>query len=450
MDRKLKILFVIRSAQIYHYYESIVSALERRGHPVIILFDQEWTGPEYISDVRHSFEWAHSRSDKWKKILFFSREVLSWRRYLLDKNQSEFYGDRWLKYISPKFRAFVKIFPPVKIFVKSKICGAFLEYIEKIAPPDKSILENIKKYNPDVVLATPVNFRQSSADLEYLKAAKFLGIPTGLPVISWDNLTTKGLMHIIPDAIFVWNESQKKEAMEGHDIPETNIKIVGAPFFDKWFTLLNAAPRQFREAKLFNRVNPYVLYLGSSDNIAPDERWLIKEIRDALDKSEDEKLKNTQIIFRPHPANYKVYRDFSLPKVFVQKEGDMPKDVKSLQDFYDLLFYSEAVTSINTSGMVDAIIAGRPVISFERDEFSATQVLAEHYRHMRESNALYITKTSEEFLAVFSKLLSGIDFKKPDREKFIGEFIRPCGLDKSAGEMVALEIEKLRSGYVEK
>ena len=34
-----------------------------------------------------------------------------------------------------------------------------------------------------------------------------------LPVLSWDNLTNKGLIRVQPDQVFVWNEAQKAEAV---------------------------------------------------------------------------------------------------------------------------------------------------------------------------------------------------------------------------------------------
>lgn len=440
----MKILFVIRSPQIFHYYESIYNALLKRGHNVEILFDKDWGDNEYKKDFKFTFEWTKSSKKSFRRrLLLFFREVLSWRRYLLTKTQSSFYADRWLKYVSPKFRFLVKIFPPVKIFIKTKFVGSLLKNFEKNTKPDIEILKDIQSRTPDIVVVSPVNFRQSSADLEYLKAGKFLGIPTALPVISWDNLTTKGIFHSIPAILLVWNESQAKEAQEQQGVSKENIKITGAPFFDKWF--FGLAPNTPPPDKKF------ILYLGSSSNIAPDERWLIKEVRNILDSSEDERIKKTQIIFRPHPANFKIYQDFNVFGVLINpKEGEMPKTKAALQDFYNIFYYSSAVVSINTSGMVDAILVGKPVISLERDEFKKTQILAQHYVHMRQSGALYVTKTSEEFIKVFTQLLSGNDPKKIEREKFITTFIRPCGLDKSAGEVVALEIENLVNKHVQK
>ena len=38
------------------------------------------------------------------------------------------------------------------------------------------------------------------------------GIPAGVCVASWDNLTNKGVIRSDPDAVFVWNEAQRRAA----------------------------------------------------------------------------------------------------------------------------------------------------------------------------------------------------------------------------------------------
>ena len=55
--------------------------------------------------------------------------------------------------------------------------------------------------------------------VEFVRAANRMGIPTCLCVHSWDNLTNKGLIHELPDAITVWNEMQRDEAVEFNGSP---------------------------------------------------------------------------------------------------------------------------------------------------------------------------------------------------------------------------------------
>ena len=68
-----------------------------------------------------------------------------------------------------------------------------------------------------MVLVTPL-VDIGSDQVEYIKASQALGIRSGLCVHSWDNLTNKGLIRIIPDRVFVWNETQRREAVTMHGV----------------------------------------------------------------------------------------------------------------------------------------------------------------------------------------------------------------------------------------
>ena len=70
-----------------------------------------------------------------------------------------------------------------------------------------------------------------------MKSARALGIPVGFPVFSWDNLTTKGIVHVHPDCVFVWNDVQKREATEYYGFRPRSVVITGAPRFDSFLAL---------------------------------------------------------------------------------------------------------------------------------------------------------------------------------------------------------------------
>ena len=78
---------------------------------------------------------------------------------------------------------------------------------------------------PDVLLVSPL-VRFGSEQSDWVKSAKALGIPVGFPVFSWDNLTTKGVIHVEPDRIFVWNAVQKREATEYYGIAPEKIVVM--------------------------------------------------------------------------------------------------------------------------------------------------------------------------------------------------------------------------------
>ena len=59
--------------------------------------------------------------------------------------------------------------------------------------------------------------------MELLKSARALGIPAGIFVTSWDNLTNKGSLKFVPERVFVWNEVQARDAVELHRIPRERV-----------------------------------------------------------------------------------------------------------------------------------------------------------------------------------------------------------------------------------
>ena len=104
--------------------------------------------------------------------------------------------------------------------------------LEQAIPTSPEIDAYIRERAPDVVLATPV-VNRASTQVEFLKSARRLGIPAGMLVASWDNLTNKGLLKLAPERVFVWNEIQVREAVELHGMPADRVVATGAQLFDR-------------------------------------------------------------------------------------------------------------------------------------------------------------------------------------------------------------------------
>src|SRR5207244_5634543 len=136
--------------------------------------------------------------------------------------------------------------------------------LERVVPPDEGTVRFIRDQRLDVVVCfTRVNI--AARDTEIVKAARHLGVPTGVVVYSWDNLSSKGLLHEHPDRLFVWNDVQAKEAEELHGVDPATIVVTGAARFDDVFERSPSAGRDelLRELGL-DPDRATVLYLGSS------------------------------------------------------------------------------------------------------------------------------------------------------------------------------------------
>lgn len=447
----MNILFPLEGTSQFHYFRSVVEAASRRGHRLRMVFGKGMS-PEELEPIEHArpgpgtIDWepAICRSGFWRKILFASRNMLSYRRYVMYEDRPLYYKNRLQGYLPFWLRPFVKKLGADWLFKPAWVEGA-LRFVERMAPPDKRVLAHIKEFNPDVVLVPSANLISSTPDIEYLKAARQLGIPTLLVVMTWDSLETKGITNVFPDRFLVWNEIKAEIARREHQVPREIISIVGASQFDEWFVphQPRMTRREFCKSYGLQEKDPIILYLCSSANIAKDERWLISRLRAAFDDCDSALLKNAQIIVRPHPLNAAHYQNFTLPKVvFGSRTGALPTTEKAFQVFYDELFHSAATIGINTSAMLEALIAGKPGITILENRYQSSQVQIHYFRQLLHSGALYAVQTPEEIPEIFNNLLEDRDALAEQRRSFIASYIRPRGLNRNVGEVIAEEIEK--------
>ena len=449
--KSLKLLFIIRSAEHFLRYDSIMSALCTAGHQVTVLFDKDWSTAKDLQTVAEfknkfpslNYDWLFNRNDFWTNILFTVRSLLTYQRYLTVKDQSGFFKERWRRYL-PFWLRIPTSLPGVKLLIKAEWFGRILRQAEASAPPYKKISRQIQEYNPDVLVSPVGGIRVMSPNTEYLKAAVALGIPTAAPTISWDSLTTKALITVFPDIFLLWNEFHKKRAMEHHQVPTERIRLIGAPVFDKWFSGLkpSCSRSEFLNRYGLKSDQSYVLYLGSAAGTAKNETWLITELRKTLDNSSDSLLRQLQIVVRPHPSNTEIYRSFSLPGVVLTPKGKARPEVE-LQLSFDTYYHAAAVVGIFTSAMMEAQIMNKPVIVILSNQYQETQLATHHFQDFIKGDSLELVKNLEDFKFKIKEILTGKDQCQEQRRNFVINYIRPFGIEKSAGELAVREIENL-------
>jgi hypothetical protein len=319
--------------------------------------------------------------------------------------------------------------------------------LEKSIPSDKTVEGYIVEKNPDLMLVTPL-VDYASDQTDYVKSAKALGVKSALCVASWDNLTNKGLMRVRPDAVIVWNEKQKAEAIELHGVDASKVIVTGAQCFDKWF---DRQPSVFKE-DFVKKVGlepdgSYILYLCSSPFIAPDEVGFVRGWIEQLRSSGDQVLNNIGILVRPHPQNAKQWNDVDFScfnnVVIYPRAGANPVEESSMAEFYDSMYYSKAVVGINTSAMIESGILSKPVLTVRSPEFKGTQDGTLHFHHLTNGGLLYVADDLKTHCKQLSKILAGGESYEDRIKGFIKDFIRPHGLDVRCTPVVVQSIEDL-------
>lgn len=94
---------------------------------------------------------------------------------------------------------------------------------------DKTFSAYFEKYNPSVVFLAHLF---DDLEVNLLREAKRRNVRTIGFVNSWDKLTARTVMRLLPDQLVVFNNLVKKEAIDHADFPESKVVLSGVPHYD--------------------------------------------------------------------------------------------------------------------------------------------------------------------------------------------------------------------------
>ncbi len=339
-----------------------------------------------------------------------------------------------------------------------------LAWMETLIPPDPASTALIADGGYDAVLVSPLVDLSSSGQADIVKAAQSLGVPVGLLVYSWDNLSTKGDLHVMPDKVFTWNRRQREEATKLHDVPSKRVVVAGAPRFDEFLACTSQVPRkQFLGSMGLTPARPVLMYVCSSAFVSGDELPFIKRWLDALRAAPSPDVRACNVIIRPHPDVALVGKDVTGTKldfafdgvpVTVRRPFDDPRAVvvhtASLtpQGLYECLWHSQAVVGLNTSAEIEAGLLGRPVFSVLAGEAADGQQSTLHFHYLLEAQGGFV-EVADSFERHVEQLQALFSASKEDRRvrrraviRRAMNFVRPLGRTQRVSELLAEAIER--------
>jgi hypothetical protein len=237
--------------------------------------------------------------------------------------------------------------------------------------------------------------------------------------------------------VLVWNEAQKDEAMALHGVPAECVRVTGSQAYDHWFATAPSTTREaFCEQVGLDPGQPILLYLCSSSFIAPYEVGFVRKWVAAIRASSDPRLRRAGLLVRPHPQNADQWRGVDLAAEFGQaavwpRGGMNPIGGSARSDYFDSMYHAEAVVGVNTSGMIESGIIGRPVYAVQVDEFASTQDGTLHFQHLKnvDGGLLHLSSTLDEHVEQLVRLPSDGEAGRLKARRFIQAFVRPHGLD---------------------
>jgi hypothetical protein len=321
--------------------------------------------------------------------------------------------------------------------------AAVLRYLERRRPVPGPLLDFLSSAKPDVVLLTPLIYLKS-IQVQWVRAARRIGVPSVFCVHSWDNLTTKGTLHDMPTMVLVWNQAQCAEAEALHGIDKARCAVTGATAFDHWFSTRPAMSRdQFLSSIGLPSGRKMVLYLCSSHFIAKGEVVWVEEWIRALRGAPDPAVRDAVVIVRPHPSvavTPQISRLGDPAACLFPEHTENPVSDEARMRYFHSLYYSDAVVGLNTTSMIEAAILNKPVLSI-RIPGSARLRQTVHFAHI-EQGLLTVAPNLGTHVQQLSDALNGRILPQRSRG-FVETFVRPLGLDHPAGVRMAELVEAL-------
>lgn len=457
----MKILFVARHYTYFRNYDSVLRELAARGHRLHLAVEkQDALGGEACVEALAS-DWQditygttpERRVDAWSVVAQRLRVGIDYLRYL-----DPFYDTAPLRRVrarerTPRLLAALADPPVLGGTWWRRMIGAALHGIDSAVPPPASIVTYLREQQPDVLLITPL-VELGSQQVDYVRAARLLGIPCALAVWSWDHLTSKAYIRDCPERVFVWNETQRREAIEVHRVPAERVVVTGAQCFDHWFTRQPSRTReQFCEQLGLPVDRPVVLYVCSGlIKGSPSEPEFVTEWLEWLRSSADPVVATASVLIRPYPSRINVWQQIDLRAYGpVAVWGGNPVDERSRTGYFDSLHHSAAVVGLNTSAFLEAGIVGREVLAVLVPRFHDNQEGTEHFRYLLKigGGLLRVGRDRESHVQQLGEALRRPSVGEHPHRVFLESFIRPRGLDQPATPEMVRAVEELATCTVE-
>jgi hypothetical protein len=440
----VKVLFFMFHPGYVRNFESALAEMAERGHRVHVAFD------------RYHLHWQPGRNPidplcaRYPAITHDAAPAPAPSVSRSTGSQLGVMAD-YLRYFAPEYAEAPKLreragkaVPPelrgplgrlAGSHTRRRLLGRAFTEMERAVKVPGEVVDYIRVHAPDVVIVTPlVGF--GYPQVQYLRAAKLEGRPTVLAVASWDNLTNKALIRGAPDWVTVWNEAQRREAVDLHGIEPDRVVATGAQSYDHWFSWQPSTTREeFCATVGLDPARPYLLFLGSSSFIARAEVDFARRWAMALRARDEPEVRGVGVLIRPHPQNGAQYldADFSaLENLAVWPRGGadpVDRDAKSL--YYDSIHHSAGVVGINTSALIESAIIGRRVHTLLSADFAGAQAGTLHFAHIadEETGFVHVSRSFEDHVAQLREAITGGSGADQRSGAFVHRFVRPHGLD---------------------
>lgn len=331
-------------------------------------------------------------------------------------------------------------------FIFSKSYALILKgdnYYEKIIVKNqiaKKIAEDIKLINPDVIL----NLHQRSPiSAPIITIAKIQEIKCSTVIFSWDNIPKARLISRYDD-YFVWSTLMKDQLVLLYpEIKKSQIQVVGTPQFECYFNeKLYLKKEIFFNQYGLDATKP-TLCFSANDSASPYEALYFEDVCNAINQINE--AERPQILFRRCPVDKSDRFDDVLIKYksFVKAvdpdwrvDDELQTSFVSIYPTYNdfsllvnTVKHCDLVINLGSTMSHDFAVLNKPCLYLNYDPVENSKLPVdtiynfEHFRSMKDLDAVGWINSKSEILELVSKALATPEEIATDRKKWMERIV---------------------------
>ncbi|MBI1974275.1 MAG: CDP-glycerol glycerophosphotransferase family protein [Candidatus Zambryskibacteria bacterium] len=326
-------------------------------------------------------------------------------------------------------------------------------FLDLVLVKDAYFDKYFEKYKPNLIFLANL-FEDFEAN--FLRSAKKHAVFSIGLINSWDRVTARCILRILPDKFVVFNSVIKQEVVDANYVKPEDIFVSGLPQYDYYFSPVNFSRKDFLD-KLGIEDESRVMFYSPIGGMFSNSDW---EMIDLLyDLNNRGKFGEQVKIFVSFPPNDFIKEEEleKRPWLLYQYLGTRFSNVRStdwdmtkkeLDNLKSLLFHASLIVCYASSLSMDAAVFDKPAININFEiknngNLSKSPTVfykMTHYKKALGAGGIRLVDNEEELIHWVRKYLEDPSVDREGRKKLVQ---RQCEYtDGKSAERIALYLNK--------
>ena len=334
-----------------------------------------------------------------------------------------------------------------RVFAR-RIVRRLVRFFDRYFVTDRTFALFFEKYHPDLIF---LEHLFDDEEIALLREAKRRRVRTIGFINSWDKLTARCMIRLLPDELLVYNDIVKREAVAQADLPPKLIQVVGIPQYDSYVHHQPTPRPEFMRRIGIDPAKRFLLYAPMGETFSGSDWDIIDLLQRWQESGEFGADVEVFVRFQPNDVlndaelRRRPWLRYDRPGVrFSAMRGvDWDMSGQELGHLADTLHYMELLVCYASSMSVDAAVFSKPVVNINFEIKSAELLVKsptqfyqmEHYRNALATGGIRLVQSQPELLEWVRRYLADPTLDREGRARLVRQ---QCGvLDGRASARIA-------------